>query len=72
MSAGNSPALFIGRHRQLWLCIGLSLRPNDSKLAGAILDGAILELVVLTFLVELDTGSHTDIVGNVSRTYGIG
>jgi hypothetical protein len=36
------------------------------KFASAILDGPTLELVVLTLLVELDTGSHTDVVGNVS------
>jgi hypothetical protein len=40
---------------------------NDRELAGAILDGRTLELVVLTLLVELDAGADTDVVGNVGR-----
>ena len=53
----RSPALVIARHWQLGLCIGLSLGRNGCEFASAILDGRILELVVLTLLVELDAVS---------------
>jgi hypothetical protein len=63
----RSPALVIGRHWQLGLCVGLSLGRDDGEFASAILDGRIPELVVLTLLVELDAGADTDVVGNVGR-----
>src|SRR5262249_25933159 len=63
----HSPALVIRRHRQLRLCVGLSSRRNDREFASTILDGPIFELIILTFLVELDTGSHTYFVDNVGR-----
>jgi hypothetical protein len=61
----RSPALVIGRHRQLGLSVGLILGRNDGEFASAILDGRIPELVVLALLVELDAGADTDVVGNV-------
>src|SRR5208282_6818855 len=52
--------------------VGGLLRRQSHQLAAAVLDGAVLDFLVLSLGVELDTRSDADIVGNVGGADGVG
>ena len=68
----SSAALVVRAHRKFGLGVGGGLRRDRDQLAAAVLDGGVLQLVVLALGVELDAGTGADIVGDVGRADGVG
>ena len=48
------------------------MRRHHHELAAAVLDRAVLDLVVLAFGIELDAGADADIVGDIGGADGVG
>src|SRR5215813_14531402 len=63
--ASVSAAPVIRAHRQFGLGVRRGLWRDREELAAAVLNRGILELVVLTLVVELDAGTNAHIVGDV-------
>src|SRR5258708_13538698 len=62
------PALVVSRDGPFGGGIGCALRRDRHQLAAAVLDGGVLELVVLPLGVERDARTGRDIVDDVGRT----
>src|SRR5258707_15475853 len=67
-----SAAPVVWLHRQFGLGVGRRFRRDGEKLAAAILNRGVLELVVLALVVELNAGADADIVGDVGGADGVG
>src|SRR6267154_1646749 len=65
-------ALVVGSDGPLGGGIGCALRRDRYQLAAAVLDGGVLELVVLPLGVERDARTGRDVVGNVGCANSVG
>src|SRR5262249_8691949 len=70
--ASFSGAPVVRLHRQFGLGVGGPFRRDREKLAAAILNRGVLELVVLALVVELDAGADGDIGGDMGGGDGVG
>src|SRR6266567_7900277 len=66
------PALVVGSDGPLGGGIGCALRRDRHQLAAAVLDGGVLELVVLPLGVERDARTGRDVLRDVGRADRVG